>query len=212
MQVKHATTPGRPSFGRCCRRWTGRGLVLLCLLPVLWMLVIAVRTGRTLRDYPQPQALFVLGGNLARVRYALGKAAEMPHLHVVISSGISERAAHYLAGQAGIDPARLVIDQQAVDTLTNFTRMLMPLRQRGIRHVYLVTSDYHMRRARAVAAIVFASRGIVTSPLPVASKRTHEPWQHALRDGLRALLWLVSGWDGKLETHGNQFPHARPVS
>jgi len=71
------------------------------------------------------------------------------------------------------------------------------LRANGIRHVLLVTSSDHMERALLVGRIVAGSRGIGAK----ARCRYHcgadcAPFLRAAakwRDGLRALVWVISG-------------------
>jgi uncharacterized SAM-binding protein YcdF (DUF218 family) len=90
----------------------------------------------------------------------------------------------------------LHIDRQAVDTVTNFTSLVDKLQAQGIDSVYLITSDYHMRRARVIGEIVFGSRGIVLKSVPVPSGRSPEPIKKAIRDGARAILWVTTGHTG----------------
>jgi uncharacterized SAM-binding protein YcdF (DUF218 family) len=62
--------------------------------------------------------------------------------------------------------------------------------------VYLITSDYHMMRARVIGEIVFASRGISIQPMPVPSTET-EPVLKTVRDAARSLLWVTTGDAGE---------------
>lgn len=179
------------------RRFVAILLLAAVVAPPVTMGWLAFNLGRAFRDDPRPRAIFVLGGRLERVHHAMRMAAVRPGMPIVISSGISGPAARRLADEAGIDPARVTVDPHAVDTLTNFTKMVAGLEARDQRHVYLVTSDYHMRRACFLAGIIFAARGIAFTPVPVASRQDPETIGHALRDALRALVWLVSGWDGQ---------------
>ncbi|MCS6813703.1 MAG: YdcF family protein, partial [Cyanobacteria bacterium] len=100
--------------------------------------------------------------------------------------------------RAGIPRDRVHLDYQAVDTVTNFTVMARIFTEQNIHSVYLITSDYHMRRARVIGAIVFGSRNIHIHPVIVPSRRDPEPISKAVRDGLRALVWLFTGYTGTL--------------
>jgi uncharacterized SAM-binding protein YcdF (DUF218 family) len=143
-----------------------------------------------------PQAALVLGGLESREAYAAQLAQAEPDLEIWISSGSPEGYVRHIFQQAGIDRDRLHLDYEAQDTLTNFTTLVDDLEERGIKSVYLITSDNHMRRARVVGEIVFGSRGILIKPQPVATPGENEALAKCALDGLRALLWLATGHTG----------------
>ena len=64
----------------------------------------------------------------------------------------------------GVPDQRLRLDGRATDTVTNFTTLAEDFVENKIQHIYLITSDYHLRRARAIATIVLGSAGIVVTP------------------------------------------------
>lgn len=97
---------------------------------------------------------------------------------------------------AGIDEQRLHVDTRAVDTVTNFTTLVKDFSQQKIQHIYVVTSDFHMPRARAIATIVLGSQGITFTPVPVPSPYKPEPKIEILRDSFRSLFWLFTGRTG----------------
>lgn len=144
-----------------------------------------------------PEAILVLGGSEAREHYAAEFARTRPELTIWVSSGSPEAyALHHVFDRAQIDRDRLHLDYRATDTVTNFTSLADDLKAEGITSVYLVTSDYHMRRARAIGEIVLGSRGISYKPLAVPSDRPPEAWIKVVRDGARALLWVTTGHTG----------------
>jgi uncharacterized SAM-binding protein YcdF (DUF218 family) len=155
---------------------------------------IPVRIALTQAQVREPEAIFVLGGNLDRDRAAAELAQQHPELPIWISVG-SNRS-RQIFQQAGINSSRLHYDNRATDTVTNFTTMVEPLQENDIHHVYLVTSDYHMRRSRAIGTIVFGSRGIIFTPLAVPSKRKAERNIEVARDFGRSLVWLFTGRTG----------------
>lgn len=165
------------------------------LLPVLG---ISLLWGyKSIESYlVKPEAILVLGGAEEREFYATKIAQEHPNLPIWVSSGSSEWYTERIFAKAGIERDRLHIDRRAVDTVTNFTTMVGELQAQGIDSVYLITSDDHMRRARVIGEIVFGSRGIVIKPLAVPSGRQPEPIEKALRDGARAVLWVMTGHTG----------------
>ena len=97
---------------------------------------------------------------------------------------------------AGIDSVRLHLDWQAIDTATNFTTTVGQIRANNIEHIYLPTSDFHMRRARAIALLVLGSRSIAYTPVKVSSNKSEESAIKVIRDIGRSMLWLVTGRTG----------------
>ncbi|HTL88176.1 MAG TPA: YdcF family protein [Leptolyngbya sp.] len=139
--------------------------------------------------------MFVLGGTPDREKKAAQLAQKYPNLEIWVSSGTSE--AQTIFNHAGIAPARIRSDRQATDTVTNFTTMLGALEQRNIHHVYLVTSDFHMGRATAIATLIFGSQGIAFTPAPIRNPYyPKESPLRTLRDVGRALVWVVTGRTG----------------
>ncbi len=143
-----------------------------------------------------PQALLVLGGAIEREVFAAKFARQHPHLDIWVSSGTNPEYAEWLFSQAGISQTRLHLDYDAVDTVTNFTTIVDKLKSQGITSVYLVTSDDHMRRAIVIGKIILGSRGISFKPLPVPSGRSPEPIEKVIRDGIRGIVWLTTGYTG----------------
>lgn len=146
--------------------------------------------------FVQPEAIFVLGGAEERELFAAKFAQQHSGLPIWVSSGSPEWYTRRVFAKAEINRDRLHTDHQAVDTVTNFTSLVDELQARGIDSVYLITSDYHMRRARVIGEIVFGSRGIVLKPVPVPSGNSSEPIEKAIRDGVRAILWVTTGHTG----------------
>jgi uncharacterized SAM-binding protein YcdF (DUF218 family) len=177
-------------------------LFTLALPILLWMGYKQVRSLET------PQAVLVLGGSsskLERERLAAKLALQYPDLPIWVSSGSTNK--NYVTrvfANAGINPQRLHLDYEAKDTVTNFTTLVDDFQFLGINRVYLVTSDYHMRRARLVGEIVLGSRGIDFQPVVVPTKKVSETRSKALRDGVRAVLWVITGRTGATLAKGSK--------
>ena len=148
------------------------------------------------RQVSAPEALLVLGGHEERERYAARLARQHPELPIWLSSGSPEAYAQKIFANAGIGSDRLNFDYTASDTLTNFTTIVEELDAAGIDSVYLVTSENHMQRAKIIGDIVFGSRGINFEPIAVPSNSPPEPMEKTIRDGARAVFWLVTGRTG----------------
>lgn len=149
--------------------------------------------------FTPPEAIVVLGGHESRERFAAKLALQHPELPIWVSSGSPKAYAKRIFAKEGVNtnPDHLHLDYRAVDTVTNFTTLVNDLKKRGVDSVYLVTSDNHMRRARIVGEIVLGSQGIMIRPLAVPSNAPSEPIEKSLRDGARAVLWLIMGSTGE---------------
>ncbi len=180
----------RPFFSRAVQFW-GRlvsGLFLLLLCGFSYRQVEGL--------WFRPQAVLVLGGATEREQFAAEFAKQHPQLPVWVSSGSNPEYAEWLFATAGIDPKRVHLDYQAVDTVTNFTTLADYFKTQDIRSVYVITSDYHMRRAQVIGEIVLGSRGIDLKPIAVPSGQAPEPLKKVVRDAARAVLWVITGETG----------------
>ena len=175
-------------------------LIALVLATAALVLATGIMTRLALarRQQPDPQAILILDGNQSRVRFGAVFAGLHPGLPVWISGNCSGRpAVHQAFEAAGLVPGRVHYDLLATDTVTHFTVLAGDYVEREIRHVYLVTSDYHMTRARIIAALVFGSRGIAVTPVAEPSDYPNEEsWWKNGRDAARSLLWLGTGLTG----------------
>jgi uncharacterized SAM-binding protein YcdF (DUF218 family) len=161
------------------------------LLPVAWIGYREVEN-----TLIQPQAIFVLGGEEEREIFGAKFAHTHPNLPVWISSGAPPSYAKRVFKKAGVSIENLHLDYEAIDTVTNFTTLVDRFESKGITSVYLVTSDDHMQRARAIGEIVFGSRGIKVKPVTFVSGRPTEPIRKTVRDSFRSLLWIATGYAG----------------
>ncbi|WOB44948.1 YdcF family protein [Thermoleptolyngbya oregonensis NK1-22] len=167
---------------------------LLGFALVLGLGYIALKEVRALLR--EPEAVLVLGGSTAREQFAAEFARKHPDLPVWISSGSNPEYAEWVFREAGIERDRLRLDYRAVDTLTNFTTLVDEFESQGISSIYLITSDYHMRRAWVIGKIVLGSRGIEFKPVEVPSTQPAETTDKVVRDAARAVLWVTTGHTG----------------
>jgi uncharacterized SAM-binding protein YcdF (DUF218 family) len=173
------------------KRWIRKRTVLFAIFLgaglSYWQMQKATRT---------PEALLVLGGEPKREQFAAQFAQTHPNLPIWVSGGSNPEYAEWVFQEAGIDPDLLHLDYDAVDTVTNFTTIVDKLKARGINHIYLITSDYHMRRAQVIAQVVLGSRNIQFQIVSIPSQKKTEPIQKAVFDGVRAVLWVATGDPG----------------
>ncbi|HHP7245047.1 MAG TPA: YdcF family protein [Elainellaceae cyanobacterium] len=171
--------------------------LLISLIPVLLIPFISIRLAIAHAQFPQPQAIFTLGGGSSREEFAAQFAKNYPTLPIWISSGIYDYQAQTLFQSADISLDRLHLDRRATDTVTNFTTLVNTFQDHDIHHLYLITSDFHMPRARAIAFLVLGSYGIAYTPISVPSDQPNESWLKTARDIGRSLLWIVTGRTGR---------------
>ncbi|MEM9807759.1 MAG: YdcF family protein [Cyanobacteria bacterium P01_D01_bin.56] len=164
---------------------------VLLLAAGAWLVQWHVRS-----RFSSPTVALVLGGDAKREEFAAEFATEHRDLDVWISSGANPEYSTWVFENAQVSLERLHLDYRAVDTVTNFTTLVDDFDRLGIKSVYLITSDYHMRRASTIAAIVLGSRGIHYKPLSVVSEQPSEPLLRSVRDGGRSILWVFTGKTG----------------
>ncbi len=171
-----------------------------CLVSSTFILVlisvIPVRLAIAITRAPFPQAILTLGAGSDREEFTAAFAQMHPSLEIWVSSGTYTENTRKIFQDAGIPNTRLHIDHRAVDTVSNFTSLVKDFKKRNFQHLYLITSDFHMPRARAIATFVLGSQGIAFTPLSVPSNEPPESWLHILRDTGRALLWVITGYSG----------------
>ncbi|NET51403.1 MAG: YdcF family protein, partial [Merismopedia sp. SIO2A8] len=129
---------------------------LILTLPV----IIPARLAIAHYQAPHPQAILTLGGGIDREKFTAKFAQTHPSLEIWVSTGIDVETAQSIFQSAGIPNGRVHLDRRAVDTVTNFTSLVADFKSRKIKHLYLITSAFHMPRAKAIATIVFGSQGI----------------------------------------------------
>ncbi|MDZ8079510.1 MAG: YdcF family protein [Nostoc sp. DcaGUA01] len=181
--------------------WLGKKYFILALASsfLSLLLIIPVRLAIAYHQAPQPQAILTLGAWIDREQTAAEIARWYPALEVWVSSGTPPEIARPIFQAAGISDSRLHLDYRAVDTVTNFTTIVTEFEHKGIQHIYLITSDFHMPRARAIATMILGSKGIAFTPISVLSdpeqskKETISP---IIRDLGRSILWIVTGRTG----------------
>lgn len=164
---------------------------------LIWLGSLPVKLAIAAHQAPQPEVVLVLGGGTGREESAAQLAQYYPHLDIWVSSGDGTAQAVYATFQAvGVGAERVHPDYRATDTVTNFTTLVPEFKRRRIQHLFLVTSDFHMPRARAIATVVLGSQGIAFTPVAVPSNRLAETKLRIMRDVGRSLLWVLTGRTG----------------
>ncbi|MEO0434454.1 MAG: YdcF family protein [Cyanobacteria bacterium J06656_5] len=178
------------------RQWLTRSAISLTTTSLLIVLSLKAKLIVSTYQSPQLEAILVLGGGNTRELAAAQLAAQKPDLEVWVSSGLGPNKATKIFSAQNVGLTRINLDYSATDTVTNFTTLVAKLRSHNIRHIYLVTSDFHMPRSKAIAFWILGSRGIAYTPITVPSNQPPEPHHKIWRDVGRSLLWILTGRTG----------------
>ena len=145
-----------------------------------------------------PELVFVLGGDIDR-EIAGMEIAKQLDLPLLISGGSNPEYSNWLIENKGMSSYLIRKDYRAVDTFTNFTSLIDELKEEDVTHLLLITSDYHINRAKPVGEIIAGSRGIkITSvSIPCTSKCIRESNNKRNIDIIRSIAWVITGNDLK---------------
>uniref|UniRef100_B8HPU3 DUF218 domain-containing protein n=1 Tax=Cyanothece sp. (strain PCC 7425 / ATCC 29141) TaxID=395961 RepID=B8HPU3_CYAP4 len=165
---------------------------------LFWIGFVPLRLAIAHQQYPQPQAILLLEGHRQRIPFAAEFWNQHPTLPIWFTGSRTDRPRNQrIFQQAGVPAEMIHYDRRSTDTVTNFTAIVRDLVRQDIHHVFLITSDYHMPRASAIATLVLGSQGIVFTPVsvPTSPPKQENQWR-TLRDCLRSVLWMVTGVTG----------------
>ena len=131
-----------------------------------------------------------LGGNPARSEIGIELAKAYPDAKVVISTGEHSCLQKYT--DAGIDPERVIIDDEAWDTVTNLTHTYKLLKKMNCKSVYVVTDMFHSYRANLITMAVWGCRApFYMVPYGISINKKDE--SYAIGQFFVALLWRLTG-------------------
>lgn len=154
--------------------------------------IIPIRIAIARYQAPKPQAILTLGGGHEREVFTAQFALNYPDLPIWVSSGSTEMRAREIFQEIGVNNHRVYIDRRATDTVTNFTTLVSDFQKQNIKHIYLITSDFHLPRSKAIALVVLGSQGITYTPIPIATDRFNESKYKIIRDLGRSILWIFT--------------------
>lgn len=162
------------------------------------LLIIPLRLTVAKIQAPLPQAFLTLGGDPARENFTAELARWYPSLEIWISSPPEPDKTRKVLQAADILNRRVHIDLRAVDTVTNFTTLISDFKQQHFQHLFLITSKYHMPRAKAIATLILGSQGITFTPVsgPSTQQQPKESLLRILRDVIRSIIWIFTGYTG----------------
>jgi len=133
-----------------------------------------------------------LGGDTRRADKCIELANLYPDTPILVSSEGGDVLKYYT--ERGIDPDRVFIDTMAWDTVTNFTATLKRVRREfRAERVFVVTTDFHMKRSMRIAHAVYWLRGIEPVPSPSGPPSHKEKEEYVRDDTIRAWVWRLTG-------------------
>ena len=158
--------------GRLCRRIFQTALTLV-LVPLICIEIYVINVGSSDPSALPADAVVVLGAGVngtqpslslyTRLTAALDYLEENPDVPVVLTGGLGygeeiteARCMYDWLTARGVDPARLIMEEQAGNTAENFAFSKELLEEQGIDpaedSVAVVTNDFHIARSRLIAA------------------------------------------------------------
>ena len=158
--------------GRLCRRIFQTALTLV-LVPLICIEIYVINVGSSDPSALPADAVVVLGAGVngtqpslslyTRLTAALDYLEENPDVPVVLTGGLGDgeesteaRCMYDWLSARGVDPARLIMEEQAGNTAENFAFSKELLEEQGIdpaeNLVAVVTNDFHIARSRLIAA------------------------------------------------------------
>ncbi len=170
-------------------------LVAISLILIL-LLTIPLKLAIACYQQPTPQAILTLGGGQNREEFTAQFAQSHPNLPIWVSTGTDPDLARKIFQDAAILKGQFYLDRRASDTVTNFTTLVVDFKKRHFKHIYLITSDFHMPRAKAIAFLVLGSQGIAFTPVSLATNRKPEPKIKIIRDVGRSIIWIFTKHTG----------------
>ena len=131
-----------------------------------------------------------LGGNPARSETGIELAKAYPEAKVVISTG--EHSCKQMYIDAGVDADRIILDDEAWDTVTNLTTTYKLLRRLNCKRVFVVTDMFHTYRSNLITAAVWGGR-IPFYMVPYGISINKKDESYAIGQFFVALLWRLTG-------------------
>ena len=174
--------------------FTKRRFIIITIISILISIVsiIPIRIAIARYQAPTPQAILTLGGGHQREVFTAEFARSHPNMPIWVSSGSKEVRAREIFQSAGVDNRRIYLDHRATDTVTNFTTLVADFEKQNIQHIYLITSDFHLPRAKAIAFVVLGSQGITYTPIFLTTNKPPESKFKIVRDVGRSFLWVIT--------------------
>lgn len=136
------------------------------------------------------EVILHLGGSPARAITAARLAAFHPNSKVVVSSEGQGFAGYYEA--AGISQDRIIIDDAAWDTVTNFTHTYKLLKSLNCSRLFVVTDLFHCYRSSLIALACWGGK-VPFYMVPHGDSVLESDEALGWTDFARTLCWRLTG-------------------
>ena len=130
-----------------------------------------------------------LGGNSQRAQTAIELANAFPDAKLVISA---ESPCIGVYTSAGIDRERIIVNDEAWDTVTNLTHTYKELKRLNCKRVFVVTDMFHTYRSNFITAAVWGGRIPFYMVSHGVSVRASDE-KYAISQFFVTLLWRLTG-------------------
>ena len=130
-----------------------------------------------------------LGGNSQRAQTAIELANAFPDAKIVISS---ETPCTGVYTNAGIDRERIIVNDEAWDTVTNLTHTYKELKRLHCKRVFVVTDMFHTYRSSLITAAVWGGR-IPFYMVPHGFSINVKDEKYSMGQFFVTLLWRLTG-------------------
>lgn len=131
-----------------------------------------------------------LGGNPTRAQKAAELACIIESSIVVVSSEDGSFYQYYDA--AGIDRSRIIVNDEAWDTVSNFTHTYHLLKRLNCERLFVITDLFHCQRSTLLALICWSWR-VPVYIVPSSLDFSESDERFTLADCLRILSWRLLG-------------------
>jgi uncharacterized SAM-binding protein YcdF (DUF218 family) len=160
------------------------------------------------------EAILVLGGSYgSRERHAFALARKLdekteqnknlqktdfPPIKIWISTGRPKQEIVNISKQFDIPLDRVILDNRAIDTVTNFSSLAELLYNDQVTRVHVVTDYGHIKRSMTIAHLILGYYGIetVASPSSTDVPRPSEWRIRRWRDYARCVMWFYTSKSG----------------
>lgn len=131
-----------------------------------------------------------LGGNTQRAESASKVAQQFPESKIVVSSELGDYFSIY--DSYGISRDRIVINNEAWDTVTNFTHTYKLLKELNCTRLFVVTDQFHTYRSMLIALSIWGGK-VPIYICPHLNSIQESDEKIAITDFLRGLFWRTTG-------------------
>lgn len=130
-----------------------------------------------------------LGGNTQRAETAAKVAQQFPESKIVVSSELGDYFSIYDAHSIPRD--RIIVNNEAWDTVTNFTHTYKLLKELNCTRIFVVTDQFHTYRSMLIALAIWGGK-VPIYICPHQNSINEGDEKIALEDFLRGLLWRTT--------------------